>query len=65
MKERIMRIIGMVLIPVGLALFVYNLLGYEIAGEGVKVVWEQEPRAWISFGVAAVAVGMLLYRQGK
>lgn len=65
MRERAKRIVGMTLIPVGLSLLVYNLLGYLIAGEGVKVVWEPETRMWISIGAATIAAGVLLYRDGK
>jgi hypothetical protein len=65
MRIQATRILGMALTLVGVALLVYNQLGYDIGGEGIKVVWYPDTRAWISVGAVALVAGVLLYRQGK
>ena len=48
-----------------MALLVYNLLGFEMYGEGTKVVWASETRVLMSLGAVALVAGILLYRRGK
>lgn len=63
MKEQAIRLLGMVLMLGGIALLVYNLLGFEMYGDGPKVIWQPETRAWVSAGAVALAAGALLSRQ--
>lgn len=65
MKVQAMQNLSMALTLVGVALLVYNLLGFEMYGEGAKVVWAPETRGWISLGAVAFVAGVLLLRQGK
>lgn len=65
MNTQVLRMLRPWLTLIGVALLVYNLLGFEMYGAGTKVVWAPETRALISLGAVALVAGVLLYRQGK
>lgn len=65
MKTQVLRMLRSGLTLIGVALLVYNLLGFEMYGEGTKVFWAPETRTLISLGAVALVAGVLLYRRGK